>query len=180
MKRTAIVFGLISGIIITSMMLWGVYLCYHKEDFRGNDVLGYAAMVAAFSFIFVGMRNYRNKYLNGFITFGKAFKTGLFIAFVASTIYVLVWLVYYYNFVPDFMDKYTEYVLRTAKSDGATEAELAKKAEEMAHFKELYKSPVMVILITYSEVFPLGLIISLISALLLKRKQPVEVFNNSR
>ncbi|SEK80082.1 DUF4199 domain-containing protein [Parapedobacter koreensis] len=171
MKRTAIVFGLISGVIITAMMVYGVYLCYHKEDFKGNTTMGYTAMVVAFSFIFVGIRNYRNKYLGGFISFGKAFKTGLFIALVASTIYVLVWLVYYYGFIPDFMDKYAGYVLRTAEAEGATPAELAAKTEEMATFKELYKSPVMVVLITYAEVLPLGLIIALFSALVLKRKQ---------
>ncbi|MGK6352434.1 DUF4199 domain-containing protein [Parapedobacter sp. DT-150] len=169
MNRTAIVFGLISGAIITTMMVWSVQMCYNSEDFKGNAIMGYTAMVVAFSFIFIGVRNYRNKYLGGFITFGKAFKAGLWIAFVASTIYVLVWLVYYYSFVPDFMDVYTDYVLRTAKSDGATAAELAKKTAEMADFKELYKNPLMVVLITYAEVFPIGLVIALISALLLKR-----------
>ncbi|WP_257669989.1 DUF4199 domain-containing protein [Parapedobacter tibetensis] len=170
MKKNVIVFGLISGLIITGMMVYSVNLCYHSEDFKGNDIAGYAAMIVAFSFIFVGIRNYRNKYLNGIISFGKAFKTGLYITLVASTIYVLVWLVYYYGFIPDFMDKYTDYVLRNAESDGANPTELAKKTEEMAKFKDLYKNPVMVVLITYSEVFPLGLVISLISALLLKRK----------
>ena len=171
MKKTVIVFGLIAGAIIAGMMVYSINLCYHNEDFKGNAVVGYAAMLAAFSFIFVGVRNYRNKYLGGFISFGKAFKTGLFIALVASTIYVLAWLVYYYGFIPDFMDKYTDYVLRTARTDGATAAELARKSEEMASFKELYKNPVMVVLITYAEVFPLGLVIALVSALLLKRKQ---------
>jgi len=171
MKKTVIVFGLISGVIITGMMMWSVYVCYHNENFKGNDTLGYTAMIVAFSFIFVGVRSYRNNYQNGVISFGKAFKAGLFITLIASTIYVLVWLVYYYGFIPDFMDKYTDYVLRTAKADGATAAELGKKAEEMANFKELYKNPVMVVLITYSEVFPLGLVIALISALLLKRRR---------
>ena len=173
MKRTVIVFGLLSGVIITGMMVGSVYICYHNEDFKGNTVLGYAAMVVAFSFIYVGVRNYRNKHLHGVISFGRAFRTGLLITLVASSMYVLVWLVYYYGFVPDFMDKYTEYVLRTARSDGATATELEMKAADMARFSELYKNPLMVVLITYAEVFPLGLVISLISALLLKRKHPV-------
>jgi len=137
---------------------------------KSNDVLGYAAMVAAFSFIFIGIRNYRNRYNGGVITFGKAFKTGLYITLTASTIYVAVWLVDYYLFIPDFLDKYVPHVLKELKAGGATEPELAEKATEMADFKEMYKNPLFVVLITYMEVFPVGLIISLISALILKRK----------
>ena len=73
-------------------------------------------------------------------------------------------------FIPDFMDKYTTQVLNQAKSSGASQLELEKKATEMATFKEMYKNPLMVILITYAEILPIGLIVTLTSALLLKRK----------
>lgn len=172
MKKNVLTFGLISGLIITIMMLVTVAACYNNPDFEGNQVLGYAAMIIAFSLIFVGIRNYRNKYNNGIISFGKAFKIGLYITLIASTVYVVVWLFDYYLFVPDFMDRYTEQVLNAAKRDGATAAELTAKANEMASFKEMYKNPLMVILITYAEVVPVGLIITLISALILKKKQP--------
>ena len=139
-------------------------------------VLGYTAMLAAFSFIFVGIRNYRNKFSNGYVTFGKAFKVGLYISLIASTIYVAVWLVDYYLFVPDFMDKYAEHVLEVTKREGATPAELAVKAKELAQEKEAYRNPVMVILFTYAEVLPVALIITLVSALILKRETPQESY----
>jgi hypothetical protein len=118
------------------------------------------------SLIYFGVRNYRNKYLDGYITFGKALKTGALIAFVGATFYVVVWVIYYYLFIPDFFDIYTEHVL-------ANTAEADKQAVigEMANFKELYENPLFVILITYSEVFPLGLIVALVSAFILKKKQ---------
>ena len=84
--------------------------------------------------------------------------------------YVVGWLLDYYLFVPDFMDKYTEHVLINAEREGATAAELTAKANEMAEYKEMYKSPIMVILITYSEVLPIGLVVTLISSLILKKK----------
>jgi hypothetical protein len=84
--------------------------------------------------------------------------------------YVVVWLIDYYLFVPDFMDKYTEHVLRQTQEDGASQQELQKKTAEMARYKELYKSPVMVILLTYAEVLPIGLVVALISAAILKRR----------
>lgn len=170
MKKNVLIFGSISGLIITTMMLFTASACYTNPDFKGNDVIGYTALIAAFSFIFIGIRNYRDKYNGGIITFGKAFKTGLYITLTASTIYVAVWLVDYYLFIPDFMDKYELHVLTAVKNEGGSEVELAEKATEMKNFKAMYKNPLFVILVTYAEVFPIGLVISVISALILKRR----------
>ncbi|MBA4055380.1 MAG: DUF4199 domain-containing protein [Marivirga sp.] len=170
MKKNVIVFGLISGLFITSMMVYTAAECYSNPEFRGNDVLGYAGMIAAFSFIFIGIRNYRNKYKNGLITFGEAFKTGLYISLIASTMYVVVWLIDYYIFIPGFLDQYINHVLYEARLTGSSQVELDQKAQEMADFKELYKNPLFVVLVTFAEVFPIGLVISAISALILRRK----------
>lgn len=170
MKKNVLVFGLISGGIITLFMIFATVACYSNPNFKSNDVIGYAGMIAAFSFIFLGIKNYRDKFNNGVITFGKAFKTGLYITLVASTMYVGVWLIEYYLFIPDFMDKYILHVLNEAKANGAGAAEINKKAEEMAGFKEMYKNPLFVILISYAEVVPIGVVISVIGGLVLKRK----------
>ncbi|MBN8863283.1 MAG: DUF4199 domain-containing protein [Sphingobacteriales bacterium] len=166
MRKTVLIFSLILGIIMSINIFVMVNMLYNNPDFKGNDVLGYAAMVVVFSLIFFGVRNYRNKQLGGYISFGKAFTTGALIAFIASTIYVAVWLFYYYQFVPDFMDVYTRHVLKNTAA-----AELAAKTKEMADFKEMYKNPLFTILITYSEVLPVGLIVALVSAFILKRKK---------
>lgn len=170
MKKNVLVFGLISGAIVSLMMVFSVLMCYGDPNYKGNMVLGYAGMLVAFSFIFVGVKNYRDKYNNGAINFGKAFKVGLLIALIASTIYVVVWLFDYYLFVPDFMDKYNAHLLKEAREAGADAATLSKKTAEAENFKQLYKNPLFVILITYSEVLPVGIVIALISALILKRK----------
>lgn len=149
----------INYIIMVSMM-------YSNPEFKSNDLLGYAFMLVVMSLIFFGIRNYRNKMLDGVISFGKAFKTGLYITLVASMLYVVVWLFYYYLFVPDFMEVYTDHVLHQCTS----EAELAEKKEEMETFNKMYENPVWVVLLTFAEVFPLGLVVSLISALILKKK----------
>ena len=170
MKKNVIVFGLISGLLVTSFMIWSISVGYNSGDFDNGQVIGYTAMIVAFSFIFVGIKNFRDKHNNGVVTFGKAFKIGLYISLIASTIYVVAWMVDYYVFVPDFMDKYTEYALNKAKVDGATQVELDKKAAEMEGFKEMYKNPLLIVLFTYIEILPIGLIISVISALILKRR----------
>ena len=170
MKKNVLVFGLVLGMILALNILYMVHLLYNNPDFKGNDVLGYAAMVVVFSLTYFGIRNYRNKQLKGVISFGKAFKTGALIALLGSTIYVLVWLFYYYLFVPDFLDRYIMHVMDATAKSGATAAEIASKNAEMNQFREMYKSPLFVILMTYAEVLPVGLVVTLISALILKRK----------
>ncbi len=166
MKRIILIFGLITGAILCINMIVNVNMMYSDTQYKGNDVVGYTVMVLIFSLIYFGVRNYRNKQLNGFISFGKAFRTGTLIALVASTVYVVIWLFYYYVFVPDFIDVYISYVL-----EQTPEADLQAKTAEMADFKEMCKNPLFVILLTYFEVFPIGLIVALVSALILKKKQ---------
>ncbi|QIL40768.1 DUF4199 domain-containing protein [Pedobacter sp. HDW13] len=170
MKKNVIVFGLIAGVIVSVLMVISMARCNSDANFEHSMLLGYASMVLAFSFIFVGIKNYRDKYNNGSITFGKAFKIGLYISLIASTIYVITWLIDYYVFIPDFMDKYVAHMLKEAKDSGASVAELAKQAKELAYNQQLYKNPIMVVLFTYLEILPVGIIVSLIAALILKRK----------
>jgi hypothetical protein len=170
MKRNVIVCGLISGGILVAVMVGTTTVCYNNEDFKGNMVVGYTAMILAFSLIFAGIKSFRDRYNQGSVTFGKAFTIGLYISLIASSLYVAVWLVDYYIFIPDFMDKYSAYMIRQTRAEGGNAAEIRAKAVEMEEFKELYKNPLFVVLITYAEVLPVGLLVSLICALILKRK----------
>lgn len=170
MKKTVLVFGLIAGLIVTAMMVFSSVACYNNPDFEGSMLLGYAGMIIAFAFIFVGVKNLRDKHYGGAITFGKAFQAGLLITLIASTCYVLVWSIEYLFFMPDFMERYSEHVLRQARESGADAAGLAEQTAQMAKYKEWYKNPVLFLLLTYMEIFPVGLVIALLCALILKRK----------
>ncbi|MEO5996098.1 MAG: DUF4199 domain-containing protein [Chitinophagaceae bacterium] len=170
MKKVVIVCGLIAGFILCAMMVTSTALCYSNDNFEGNMFLGYAVMLLAFSLIFVGVKNYRDKYNNRVISFGKAFQIGLYITLVASTMYVAVWLIEYYLFIPDFMDRYSAHLLKNVTSKASSQVEINKQVSEIAKYKELYKNPLFVVLLTFAEILPIGLIVSLICALLLKRK----------
>lgn len=174
MKRTILIYGLILGAILSINMFFVVQLFYHSPDFKSNDFVGYSAQVLVFSLVFFGIRNYRNKQLGGVISFGKALKTGVIITLIASTLYVIVWLFYYYLFVPDFIDKFIPHVLKETARKGATPEQLAETTKQMEQYREMYKSPFFVILLTYAEVVPVGLIVALISSFILKRKQKKE------
>lgn len=170
MKRNVFVFGLLSGLVVAIVMILSSVLCYQNPGFEGGMFLGYAGMLIAFSFIFVGVKNLRDKQEGGVISFGRAFKTGLLIMLIASTIYVAIWLVEYYVFMPDFMERYADHTLSRAQAAGADAVEMSKKTAEMNQYKKMYKNPLFVILFTYAEIVPVGFIVSLICALILKRK----------
>ncbi len=170
MKRIVLVNGVISGIIVATLMVIGSIFCYSSQNYDIGMVVGYSSMLLAFSLVFVGIKTYRDKYLGGSISFGKAFMTGLYIALIASSFYVVTWLVEYYVFIPDFMDKYCSHAIEKAKAAGATADELSRQMRQMDQYKEMYKSPIGVILLTYMEVLPVGLLVTLVSALIIKRK----------
>lgn len=177
MKKIVIVFGIIAGLIVATLMTINVNRSYNSQNFESSMYLGYASMLLAFSFIFVGVKSYRDKHNNGIISFGKAFKIGVLICLIASTFYVVAWLIDYYLFIPDFMEKYAAHVLAEAKRNGESPQEIALQAKDMAGYKQMYKNPLFIILLTYIEILPLGLVVSLISALILKKNADLKSQN---
>jgi hypothetical protein len=174
MKKNIIIYGLIAGGIVSILMLATVNYISHCEgnvDYGTSMLIGYASMLLAFSLVYVGIRNYRDKYNGGEISFGKAFKIGVMIVLIASTIYVVAWLIDYFFFIPDFMEKYAARELDKLKAAGASQAEIDKQTKEMANFARMYKNPFFNAMMTYVEILPVGLIVTLISSLILKRKR---------
>ena len=109
MQRNIIVYGLTAGIVVSVLMLFTTnYLsyCAGNVDYDTSMLIGYASMIIAFSIIYVGIRNYRDKYNGGVISFGKAFKIGILMVLIASTIFVVAWLIdYFFSCLPVLLKK---------------------------------------------------------------------------
>lgn len=141
---------------------------------RGNMIIGFSAMAVAFSFIFVGIKNYRDKQNDGAITFGKGFLLGLMISLIASTIYVITWAVEFHFFMPDFMDKYSALQVKQLHSSGISGTALDNAIKSIESESYNYKNnPFFFTMYTYMEILPVGILITLISALILRRRAPV-------
>ena len=170
MKKNIFVFGTIAGLILTGFMMYaGIKLYNNPGDFSGNTIVGFAGMIGTYALMFAGIKNYRDKYNGGVISFGKAFKNGFLIALLASTFVVVTWLVAYYAFIPDFLDKYYLHMQIMAKT--AESVEMMKQADQqMKVYSMFYKTPFGVAFVTYLEVLPIGVVVALISAFILKRK----------
>jgi len=132
-------------------------------------LLGFTSMFIAFAFIFVAIKNYRDNFLGGKIAFWTALKIGLAITFVAATFYVITWMIEFHFFIPDYMDKMIAAQTAHWKADGISQAEIQDNLKEMQQWKDLYKSPVMVALLTYMEILPMGIAVSLIASVILKK-----------
>ena len=173
MKKTIITYGLIAGLITMSFMIASTLVWKINGYENGSMILGFAGMLIAFIFVFVGIKNYRDKQNGGSITFGDGFKIGFFIALIASSIYTLVWLIEFHFFMPDFMEKYAAKAIEGIKLSGLSAAEIAKKVTEMEEMRENYKNPFIRVGYTLMEILPIGIVVALISALILKRKPKV-------
>lgn len=172
MKKVILTFGLIAGGILAGVMAGMVPVCYSGEaDLDKSEVIGYTSMVLAFVMVFVGIRSYRENVAGGTITFGRAFKVGILITLIACAMYVISWEIVYFNFVPDFGAKYAAHVLREMQTKGATAAAIAAKQKELIEFQTMYRNPLINVAFTLLEVFPVGLIVTLISAAILRRRQ---------
>ncbi|CAN5232053.1 hypothetical protein BH09BAC1_BH09BAC1_14840 [soil metagenome] len=170
MKKIVLLFGFLVGLLLSGNMLLAVSLCYNNPDMEMSETLGYLGLIIIFSLILVAIKVFRDKYNHHVLTIWQGFKVGAYISLIASTMYVVVWLVDYYVFAPDFIDKYTEHVLLSAERDGATTAEIAAQTTEMAEYKQMYQNPAFVIMATYAEVLPFGLVFSFIGAIVFRRK----------
>jgi Protein of unknown function (DUF4199) len=175
MQRTVLTFGMISGLIIlilgyATRPIW--MDADGKMDMSTGELLGYINMIIALSMIFFGIRQFRDRHLEGKITFGKAFKVGFLISLVASVIYMVGWMIYYNTseMAQSFPAQYMAYMKEQWLASGMTPEQISEKAAGYEKNMKLYNNPVIMAGMTLVEILPVGLLVSLISAFILKKK----------
>jgi hypothetical protein len=169
MKKTILTFGLISGTISSLMMIVTVPFA-DRIGFDRGELVGYTTIVLSFLLVFFGIRSYRDDAGQGQITFTKAFTVGICITLISCVCYVVTWEILYYRFLPDFMDKYGAYMVQKVKASGASPAAVQAQIEQLKKYKEMYRNPLINAAMTFIEPFPIGLLITLISAAVLRKK----------
>ena len=171
MKKTVVVFGLISGVVGSLMMLLTVPFM-DRIGFDRGQIFGYTAIVLSFLFVFFGIRSYRENVGGGALTFGRGFTVGLLITLISCVFYVATWQVVYFKLAPGFFDKYQAYAVEQARASGRSEAAIQETVRQMQSVRQLYDNPFFNAAITFLEPFPVGLAVTLISAGILRRKAP--------
>jgi len=166
MKKIVLTYGLISGVIGAVLML------AHVPFMDGSNkalIIGYAGIVLSALLIFLGVRAYREKVGNGKLSFGRGFAVGILIALISAACYVAAWEVVYYN-SPEVADHIFDKQVEDLRATGAPQEKIDEAAREIESFKKLYSNPLVNVAFTFIEPFPVGLLITLISAAILRRK----------
>jgi hypothetical protein len=165
MKRTVLIFGLISGAISSALMFLTLPLMDHS-----SVVLGYTTIFLSLLLVFFGIRSYRENAGGGSITFGRGFKVGILITLISCVFYVGSWEIIYYKIMPDFADKYAAQTIAEMKQKGASDAAIAETQKKMVDMKAMLANPLMNAAMTFIEPFPVGLVMTLVSAWILRRR----------
>lgn len=170
MKRTVWTFGLVAGGILSAMML----LVLPFQDAIGFDrgvLIGYTTMVLAFLLVHFGIRSYRDNVAGGYVGFGRAFFVGALIVLVASVCYTATWEVVYFKLAPDYSEKYQAYAVEQARESGASQAQIDARVQQLEAFADKYDNPLYNAAITFTEPLPVGFLIALVSAAVLRRRE---------
>ena len=170
MKKTVWTFGLISGGIMSAMMLLTMPFADSIGYDRG-EVIGYTTMVLSFLLVFFGVRSYRDNVTGGTIGFGRALAVGSLITLISCVCYVATWELIYYKLAPDYATKFQAAAVDKAKASGESPEVVQKKLADLQRFAKLYQNPAINAAVTFIEPLPVGLVLALVSAGILSRKR---------
>ena len=166
MLRIILTHGLIAGLVTIAGIIGTIV--WNGDAPHANMWLGYLIMLVALSAILVGIKQYRDQALGGVISFWRAVQVGLGIAVIAGLAYVLVWEAYLALTNYTFMERYVATTLEAKRAAGVTGAAYDKVAKEMQGMVEMYRNPLLRMPMTFAEIFPVGLLVTLVSAALLR------------
>jgi hypothetical protein len=170
MIRIALIYGAIAGLIVAVPMVWSMLAL--TEAPPGNSAFyGYLSMILGLTAVFLGVKHHRDKALGGVIRFVPALLIGLGISSVASLFWAIGWEISLAYSGFDFAAVYSQGMLEAARAKGASEAELQEVVAASEAFARRYANPLFRVPITFVEMFPIGVVISLISAALLRNSR---------
>jgi len=172
MLKIIAIFGTIAGLIVAVPMIWFMARVSPDAgiDAMGGYLRGYIIMLIALSMVFVGIKQYRDRVLGGVIKFGTAFVVGLGITAVAGVFYVVGWEIASAVSDWDFAKAWSDSMVAGARARGATPAEIERVTAEAAEFGRTYANPLFRIPMVFLEIFPVGILVSLISAAILRKR----------
>ena len=171
MRKIILTHGLIAGVIVSLMILGSIPLWNSGIlNFENSEIVGYTTIVIALSMVFFGIKSCRDYHFGGSISFWQGVKIGLIITGIGSVMYVLAWEISQ-SLMPDFTERMWQHFADDAKKDAQDEAELKAAVEQIETWKELYKNPLLRFGMTLMEIFPVGILITLVSAAILRKKQ---------
>jgi Protein of unknown function (DUF4199) len=171
MLRTILKYGVIAGLVVGGFQLLTFTAFSGMPPLQYGMLIGYTTMLIALSAVFVGIKRHRDVDRGGVIGFWPAFAIGLGISFIAGILYVVAWEAVQAMTHMDFATSYAQAIIASEKAKGASAETLAKLSADMAAFKVQYADPMFRLPMTFVEIFPVGVLVSLVSAGLLRNSR---------
>jgi len=171
MLRMILSYGLRAGLIVGVPLSVLTIAMNGQAMLQFGMVIGYLLMLIALSTVFVAIKRRRDVDLGGVIRFWPAFGLGLGISLVAGIIYVVAWETAVAVTHSDFAGTYANALIDQEKAKGVTGEALAKFVAGMEQFKAQYRNPLYRLPMTFAEIFPVGVLVSLVSAGLLRNSR---------
>ncbi len=171
MWRKILGYGLIAGLIVAIPMNVMMVALKGHPPLAWGMVFGYVTMLIALSAVFVAIKRYRDTELGGVIRFWPALGLGLGISVIAGIVYVLAWELSLAITHIDFGAAYANTLIAEKKAAGVSGDALARLTAEMDAFRIQYANPLYRMPMTFAEIFPVGVLVSLISAALLRNSR---------
>ncbi len=171
MLKKILTYGVIAGLIVGLAFIGTTVAMSGLSHSAYGVVIGYLSMLVALSAVFVAIKRRRDEDLGGVIKFWPAFGMGLGISAVAGIFYVLTWEAVQAYTHMDFANDYSKALIQQKIAAGVTGEALAKFTAEMEQFKIQYAKPLYRLSMTFAEIFPVGVLVSLVSAGLLRNSR---------
>src|ERR1700722_14091981 len=162
MKKNVWKYGLLSGGVLAIMMAVTVPFEHHIKASYG--------MVVGFLIVFVGVKHYRDTECGGSITFGRAFAAGALMMLISCVCYVAMWEALNATVERNFAHDYAASMVKRAQNSGLQGAALEAKIAEAHKFEAMYSNPLYRMSMTLLEPLPVGLVMALVTAGILRRK----------
>jgi hypothetical protein len=169
MKKDVWKYGLLSGFALAIMMSATVPFEHHI-NMHWAMVVGYTTMVLSFLIVFVGVKHYRDTECGGSISFGRAFAAGGLMMLISCVCYVTAWESLNATVEKNFAHEYAAALVKRAQNSGLQGAALEQKLAEAHKFEAMYSNPLYRASMTLLEPLPVGIVMALVSAGILRRK----------
>jgi len=170
MLRTILSYGTLAGVIVGVLMAATIPFLHNTPAEAYGMAIGYATMLIALSTIFVAVKRRRDAQ-GGIIGFWPAFALGLGISLVAGIFYVIAWEIIQPFLPGDFIGEFVNGAIAQQKAKGVSGKALADFIAQMAQLRRDYANPLHRLPMTFTEIAPVGVLVSLVSALLLRNRR---------
>lgn len=171
MLKSILIYGVVAGVIVGVPMIIGNVLMDGHLPMAVSMAVGYATMLVALSTVFLAIKRQRDVAGGGVIRFWPALGMGLAISLIAGVFYVGTWELTQQITGMNFTADYAQAMIAEKQAAGASAAEIEAMRAQMADFAVQYANPLYRLPMTFAEIFPVGVLVSVVSAALLRNSR---------